>query len=197
MALTRSITLIHISLILILTSCGFDESKPATSADVIQFRQVLSVGTSLSGLEFDGVRYENIDCLNPATKVEPAKVITACGKDDDFVYLLSPTFLDGNSIESAKAEFFEDEVWIVSISFDANGTKKFGEITSRVTSLAAPQNQIAISSGNLVITAPSINEEILEGNAQITGNFTQQEAESLANSIKNREPLPDFLRKRQ
>jgi preprotein translocase subunit SecD len=53
-----------------------------------------------------------------------------------------------------------------------------------VTSLAAPQNQVAIVLDGLVVSAPRINEAIVSGNAQITGSFTQVEASDLANVLK-------------
>ena len=84
--------------------------------------------------------------------------------------------------------------WILEIGFDDIGTKKFAEMTKRVTSLPSPTNQIAITAGNLVITAPSINEAITAGLAQITGSFTEQEMFDLADAIRNRRQVPPFLR---
>ena len=57
-------------------------------------------------------------------------------------------------------------------------------LTQRVTSLAAPQNQVAIVLDGVVVSAPRINEAIPSGNAQITGSFTQQDATDLANILK-------------
>ena len=72
-----------------------------------------------------------------------------------------------------------DAAWIVNIDFKDEGTKAFADLTRRVTSLATPMNQVAITQGTLVITAPRINEAITAGSAQITGNFTMQEATEL------------------
>jgi preprotein translocase subunit SecD len=72
----------------------------------------------------------------------------------------------------------------VSLTFNGEGTSAFGALTSRVTSLASPLNQVAIVLDGLVVSAPSINEAIPSGNAQITGSFTQVEAEDLANVLK-------------
>ena len=75
-------------------------------------------------------------------------------------------------------------VWTVLLTFDNEGTKAFGALTQRVTSLAAPQNQVAIVLDGVVVSAPRINEAIPSGNAQITGSFTQQESTDLANVLK-------------
>ena len=53
-----------------------------------------------------------------------------------------------------------------------------------MTSLPSPQNQVAIVLDGLVVSAPSINEAIPSGSAQITGNFSQVEAQDLANVLK-------------
>jgi preprotein translocase subunit SecD len=53
-----------------------------------------------------------------------------------------------------------------------------------VTSLPSPANQVAIVLDGLVVSAPSINEAIPSGSAQITGSFTKVEAEDLANVLK-------------
>jgi preprotein translocase subunit SecD len=74
--------------------------------------------------------------------------------------------------------------WYVSLDFNGEGATKFGALTSSVTGLAAPQNQVAIVLDGLVVSAPRINEAINGGSAQITGSFTKVEAEDLANVLK-------------
>jgi preprotein translocase subunit SecD len=74
--------------------------------------------------------------------------------------------------------------WYVVLDFNGEGTTKFGAMTSRLTGLPAPQNQAAIVLDGLVYSAPRINEAINAGTAQITGNFTQLEAQDLANVLK-------------
>ena len=70
------------------------------------------------------------------------------------------------------------------MSFNGEGTSKFGALTTSVTKLAAPQNQVAIVLDGLVVSAPRINEAINGGSAQITGSFSQEEASNLANVLK-------------
>jgi preprotein translocase subunit SecD len=50
--------------------------------------------------------------------------------------------------------------------------------------LQSPLNQVAIVLDGLVVSAPRINEAIPSGNAQITGSFSQVEAQDLANVLK-------------
>jgi preprotein translocase subunit SecD len=74
--------------------------------------------------------------------------------------------------------------WSVSLTFNNEGTSAFGALTTRVTSLPEPTNQVAIVLDGIVQSAPRINEAIPSGTAQITGSFTQVEAQDLANVLK-------------
>ncbi|KGA14099.1 hypothetical protein GM51_18100 [freshwater metagenome] len=183
-------------LALSLTSCAVGGGPQISSEEVIEFRQVLSVSSAESEIEAYGQKFRDIDCQNPPSNFEPPIDLIGCSSDEQQIYLLGVSELDGNSIEQAKPS--RDEFsWYVTIDFDDIGTKKFAEFTRRVTTLPSPNNQIAITSGNLVITAPAINEEISAGSAIITGSFTAQEARELSKAIKNRSAIPLFLRWRE
>ena len=183
-------------LALSLTSCAVGGGPQISSEEVIEFRQVLSVSSAESEIEAYGQKFRDIDCKNPPSNFEPPIDLIGCSSDEQQIYLLGVSELDGNSIKQAKPS--RDEFsWYVTIDFDDIGTKKFAEFTRRVTTLPSPNNQIAITSGNLVITAPAINEEISAGSAIITGSFTAQEARELSKAIKNRSAIPLFLRWRE
>ncbi|MBI2330094.1 protein translocase subunit SecD [Candidatus Daviesbacteria bacterium] len=62
----------------------------------------------------------------------------------------------------------------VSIEFTAEGSKKFAEITKR--NINKP---LAIFLDNQPVSAPTVQQEIVGGNAVITGQFTTQEAKEL------------------
>jgi preprotein translocase subunit SecD len=63
----------------------------------------------------------------------------------------------------------------VSIAFNAAGAKLFEEVTG-----ANVKKRLAIVLDNTVYSAPVIQEKIAGGNAQITGNFTMDEAKDLS-----------------
>lgn len=67
----------------------------------------------------------------------------------------------------------------VYIQFDGRGTRKFGKITTENTG-----RRLAIVLDGVVYSAPSLNEPILGGSAQITGSFTPQAAEDLATVLR-------------
>ncbi len=66
----------------------------------------------------------------------------------------------------------------VLIQFNDEEAKLFGEITER--NINKP---IAIFVGGELISAPNVNEAITSGSAQITGNFTTEEANNLARDL--------------
>jgi len=189
---TISLTFLALSL----TSCAVGGGPQSSSEEVIEFRQVLSVSSAESEIEAYGQKFRGIDCKNPPSNFEPPIDLIGCSSDEQQIYLLGASELDGNSIERAKPSGGEFS-WYVTIDFDDIGTKKFAEFTRRVTTLPSPNNRIAITSGNLVITSPVINEEISAGSAQITGDFSAQEARDLSKAIKNRSAIPLFLRWRE
>ena len=90
-------------------------------------------------------------------------------------YILAPAEVLGTQVSSAEAGYDPSQglAWFVSLTFNGDGTKAFGALTSRVTSLQSPLNQVAIVLDSLVVSAPRINEAIPSGNAQITGSFSQ------------------------
>ena len=116
----------------------------------------------------------------------PAETIVACARTGAYKYILAPAEVLGQQVSKASAGIDQQGSagWYVSLTFNGQGTSAFGALTSRVTTLASPLNQVAIVLDGLVVSAPSINEAIPSGNAQITGSFTQTEAEDLANVLK-------------
>jgi SecD/SecF fusion protein len=87
--------------------------------------------------------------------------------------------LGGNHVSHASAGY-GNEGWEVSLSFDGEGTKKFGEITA-----ANVNHRFAIVLDNVIQSAPNIREPIYGGNARISGSFTEQEARGLASVLEN------------
>ena len=71
----------------------------------------------------------------------------------------------------------------VSMSMNAKGTREWAKWTSQAAS-KSPRGRIAITLDNLVYSAPYVNGEIPNGNSQISGNFTTDEAKDLSNILK-------------
>lgn len=66
----------------------------------------------------------------------------------------------------------------ITIKFNEEGAKLFEEITAR--NVGKP---VAVFVGGEMISSPNVNEKIVGGEAQITGQFTNEEAEALKRNL--------------
>jgi SecD/SecF fusion protein len=89
--------------------------------------------------------------------------------------------LDGESIVSARRDIDEKAQPAVSMSMNSSGTRIWAKWTADA---ATKGSRIAIMLDNLVYSAPGVNEEIPFGSSIISGNFTNEEADDLANILK-------------
>ena len=93
--------------------------------------------------------------------------------------------LAGTDVQDAQAGSMSDDMqnsqFVVGLTMTPEGTKKFADATSK-----AYQNgeTIAIYYDDKIISAPQVNAVISDGNAQITGSFTYEEADKLASTIR-------------
>lgn len=69
---------------------------------------------------------------------------------------------------------------VVDITFDAQGANTFARVTQQNVG-----KRFAMVLDGKVLSAPSINEPILGGRAQISGNFTTESANNLAISLRS------------
>jgi preprotein translocase subunit SecD len=105
-------------------------------------------------------------------------------------YLLSAAMIQGTQLKDASAgpPSQQSVQWAVNLSFDSTARKTFAKVTETIQNATSPltgqQKQFAIVLDGKVISAPVVNGAIPNGQAQITGDFTQGEAQSLANSLK-------------
>lgn len=132
----------------------------------------------------------NLDCTSEASRQggnpdNPDKWIVTCDRDGAAKYLLEPAFIKGTSIANASAELAQGGAgWVVTLEFDDEGTKALSEVSNRLVSLPSPQNQFGIVLDGLVVSSPYFQEPINDGRAQISGNFTPEEAKNLAQVLK-------------
>jgi SecD/SecF fusion protein len=91
--------------------------------------------------------------------------------------------LTGEVITDARLEYDQFARPAVSMNMSASGARAWGKITAAEAS-KQPHGRVAIVLDNYVYTAPSVIGEIPNGNSQITGTFTIEEAKDLANVLK-------------
>jgi preprotein translocase subunit SecD len=123
----------------------------------------------------------------PSTKPvvdSPDKPLVTCGADDDAStkYLLSPAAVEGTDLTGASAGIPQNQVqWQVDLSIGGQGKQVFADLSQN---MVGTDKQFAIVLDGKVISAPTFNGVITNGDAQISGNFTETSAKSLATSLK-------------
>ena len=86
--------------------------------------------------------------------------------------------VSGDQLVDAKQTFDQDGQPVVSITFNSSGARRFGNTTRENVN-----KPFAIILDDKILSAPNINEPILGGQAQISGNFTVESANALAISL--------------
>lgn len=147
-----------------------------------------------------------LDCSASADvkRVEGAadKPYAACDESGQVKYILGPVAVPGSDLEAASAAIATNGTgqstgqWIVSLRFNHEGAEKFKETSTILYGYhdSDPQgssyrgspdrNSFAVVLDGTVITAPSMQAIITNGEAQISGNFTPQSARALANQLQ-------------
>ncbi|MEV5546942.1 protein translocase subunit SecD [Streptomyces sp. NPDC052309] len=156
-----------------------------------------SPSATASGSGDDGelqAQYAALDCTDEAARAragdgaKPQDATVACGQNSQGQwqkYILGPAEVDGTDVDDAQAVFNTQTAagWTVTMDFTDGGAKKFASITGKLAKNQSPQNQFAIVLDNEVVSDPYVSQALTGGNAEISGNFTQEEAQSLANML--------------
>lgn len=88
---------------------------------------------------------------------------------------LLPTDLTGSDLENAEITFeTENGQPAISLKFSQEGAKKFEDITSR--NIGKP---VVIILDDQILSQPTVQEKIIGGEAQISGDFTVEQAKEL------------------
>ncbi|RRC96261.1 protein translocase subunit SecD [Schaalia canis] len=146
-----------------------------------------------------------LDCTSSEARTkravsDPAKPFVTCDADGFTKFILGPVDVSGALLSSASAGMIYNNQgqptgeWGVDLTFDSEGTAAFAEASKRLYDLqedqeggrygrGAARNHFAAVLDGRIITAPSMNAIIPDGNAQISGSFTPQSAAALANQL--------------
>ncbi|SER16970.1 preprotein translocase subunit SecD [Streptomyces sp. yr375] len=138
-------------------------------------------------------KYAALDCSKEEVRttagegVQPQNATVACGEIDKvwYKYLLGPAGVDGTEVDKAQAVFDTQGAsgWQVTMEFTKKGAAKFAAITAQLAQNQQPQNEFGIVLDGNVVSSPFVQSSITGGQAQISGSFTQEEAQSLANML--------------
>ncbi len=88
--------------------------------------------------------------------------------------------LDGSHVSRASQQYDERGAPSINMDMDAEGTRIWAKMTADNVN-----KPIAIALDNYVYSAPNVIHPIPSGNSEITGNFTVQTAQDLANILQS------------
>jgi preprotein translocase subunit SecD len=119
---------------------------------------------------------------------KPTDVIASCDQNGGSKYLLNKAIIEGTEISgaSAVAPTSTSPQWTVSLDFKSSGQATWARYTSEHNVTVTPNdpaNNVAFVLDGKTISAPAIQGTI-NGQTEITGSFTQDDAEDLANVLK-------------
>lgn len=91
-----------------------------------------------------------------------------------------PVVIEGKHVNAAKAGIHpETGEYIVSLELNPDGATMFSEATGRLAGVG----QISIWMDETQISAPRVDDQIMDGNALISGSFDAESAKALADKI--------------
>jgi len=112
------------------------------------------------------------------------QAISTIGKTAQLQFIMPDGEVVVSGAEVSKAEVMIDNrnnQPFISLEFNAEGSRKFAEATRKLAPTSEP---LFIVLDDEVISSPIVNEEIPNGKAQITGQFTVEGASELAGLIR-------------
>jgi protein-export membrane protein SecD len=144
-----------------------EKSKPAVAA--ILARPDVIAALKANGFSSSKFLWENKASTDNTSKIRYYSL-----------YLVkSEAAMSGEYIESAREEMSNNQLRasapVVSLAFNNKGAREFEKVTARNVG-----ERMAIVLDDFVYSAPTINEKISMGRAQISGSFTLEEAKALA-----------------
>lgn len=120
---------------------------------------------------------ENVSPEQVATGRAPAgtQFMPYMDAPEQIVPVYSRVEVSGESLKDSQADFDQNNMPVVTTSFDATGARKFAKLTTEHVG-----ERFAIVLDGKVLSAPAIREPIPGGRGQISGGFTLQGAKDLA-----------------
>jgi preprotein translocase subunit SecD len=158
---------------------------PGTSADPRQ-AQAIAEAKALRQSEDPAVQQQAALALDCAVEDplrgydDPTKPLVACNREGTEKYLLGPAILSGTDVASATPNPNPQGVgWVINLAFKSEAAGTWADYTS-----ANVNNSNAVVLDSQVVSALRIVQPLLDGNAQISGNFNQASATDFANVLR-------------
>ena len=147
--------------------------SPAAATDLV-----------VSGAVYTPAAYAALDCSNPKARQGgadpvPTKEIVACDAFSPIKYHLAVAKVVGTDVKGANVG--NDQTTgapNVNIQFTGKGQNRWTTLTEKTVG-----KQVGVVLDGVVVSAPTI-QTVINGDAQITGQFSEAQASELANNLK-------------
>ncbi|MCX4385427.1 protein translocase subunit SecD [Micromonospora peucetia] len=134
-----------------------------------------------------------LDKRPPASISAPDQQVVAC-EDGAAKYLLDQAKVLGTDVKGASGVMDQTSQWVVSLDFTGDGQTKWTNLTREAFNNEAQacdatalgqdgKCRVAVVLDNEIVSSPEI-QGVLTGNSQITGNFNQRDANTLAGQLR-------------
>ena len=154
--------------------------RPLEPGKVLSVEEVLAYAPT----DQDYAALQEFQCTDePLPALDAAQVV--CDEEGTQKFLLGPVGIQGQSVNDSYAGIPQGDLsWAVTLDFDDEGGERFGNFTSALHTKQYPQNMFAIVLDGTVRSAATVESAILNGQAQISGSFSQEDAQALANVLR-------------
>ncbi|MDT0308796.1 protein translocase subunit SecD [Streptomyces sp. DSM 44917] len=140
-------------------------------------------------------RFDALDCSSEESRLEAGRAaaqasaedtVPVCSSDGTVKYMVGPVAVPGTDVSDASAVYDSQtgQGWVVQMEFNNSGADRFADITAELATQVDPQNRFAIVLDGEAVSAPSVSERLGGGRAEISGSFSQESAEDLANILR-------------
>ena len=172
---------------------SMEEMEAAKS--VIENR-INGLGVAEPEVRLEGTNRISVELPGVEDADEAVRVIGTTAKLQFIRYDNGEIILEGSDLKHASAgvneqALYAEDKFLVSLEFNSEGTKKFANATNDLINTygkdlsTRADRVIAIVLDGQIISAPSVNEPIIDGKAQISGGFlTYDEVSSLATMLR-------------
>ena len=168
-----------------------EDAKNVTEADLEAAQEVLRTRLSAQGYTEAIVAKHGegrIKVEIPGEDIKGAEELLGQTAKLTFVDYEGNVIVEGDDVVEAKAEYGPvgdgTSAYKVTLKFSKDGAKKFAEGTLKASQLTAPNNFIAIVLDGQTVSAPTVQNQIPDGECYIEGDFKAEEANKLASQIQ-------------
>ncbi|GAB47614.1 protein translocase subunit SecD [Mobilicoccus pelagius] len=135
-----------------------------------------------------------LDCAKQAkpdpTKEDPDMPVAACDLEGKVKYLLGPSVITGDQLADASSGNMTNQQgqpmpgYQVNLKMKPEARDLYRVVSQHMLGLQEPRNQLATVLDGQVVSAPYFSGVIPDGQAAISGNFTAESAQMLADQLK-------------